>query len=135
MFGNWINKFSANPRQLFLLDGLGALLSTSLYILIVVFLIDHFGIPKKPLYWFIGLAVMYMIYSFTCYSLNLTNWRPFLRIIALANLFHCGLTVGMMIAYGDTITGLGIFYFVGEILIVTFIALLELKTASSNNHG
>lgn len=121
-----------NPRKLFLIDCLGALLSAVLYGAVLAQFEDTFGMPPKVLYTLSILAGVYAIFSGSCYLANLKKWEPFLRIIALANLLHCCLTIGLVVAYYQEITSLGLLYFAGELVIVTSLAIVELKTASSN---
>lgn len=125
-----IRQAALNPRKLFLIDCLGALLSAILYGAVLAQLEDVFGMPPKVVYPLSILAGIYAIFSGSCYLLNLKNWKPFLRIIALANLLHCCLTIGLVVAYCQEITSLGLLYFAGELVIVVSLAIVELKTAS-----
>ena len=123
------NNIAARPKKLFLIDGLCALVSTILYLTLLVNLESTFGIPKTPLYLFAMLATGYNIYSFTCYGLALENWRPYLQVIGIANLLHSLLTLAMLFYYQESLTLLGVFYFVGEVLIVSSLAIIEIKIA------
>jgi hypothetical protein len=132
MFNQWIDNISKNPKFLFLIDGLGALLSAFLYYIVLSNLIAVFGIPKHALNLFCFLALGYAVFSLSTYFRNVDNWRPYMKIIALANLFHCVLTVIFLIYYNESITGIGLLYFVVEIIIVATLAVYELKTASTD---
>ncbi|AQG79762.1 hypothetical protein [Spirosoma montaniterrae] len=57
------------------------------------------------------------------------SWKPYLRLIAIANLLYCGLTAGLMIYFYQRLTVWGLAYFVAEIIVVAGLALVELKTA------
>lgn len=87
--------------------------------------------PKHALNLFCFLALGYAVFSLSTYFRNVDNWRPYMKIIALANLFHCVLTAIFLIYYNASITGIGLLYFVVEIIIVVTLAVYELKTAST----
>jgi hypothetical protein len=59
--------------------------------------------------------------------LNPAKWQIFLKIIAFANLFYCFITFGLVIYYFNSITILGIMYFIIEKIIVIPLAVFELK--------
>ena len=67
IFEKTINKFTSTPKQLFILDGLGALLSAFLLGVVLVKLESVFGIPKNTLYFLAFLPCLFAIYDFYCY--------------------------------------------------------------------
>ncbi|MCB0705755.1 MAG: hypothetical protein KDC34_10620 [Saprospiraceae bacterium] len=125
------------PEKIFLLDGIGALLSAFFLGVLLVRFEAVFGMPKSALYLLASLACLYALYSLSCYfrfsprrrgnKIN-TNWRPYLRGIAMANLFHCCLTFGFVIYYYAKLTPLGLSYFLLEFLIIIFLVRIELAT-------
>lgn len=117
-------------KQLFLVDGLGALLSAFFLGVILVQFETYFGMPAKVLYVLSALAGVYALYSLSCYFFLNTTWGPYLRIIAAANLLHCGLTIVLLVRHFDQIEPLGWLYFLGEIGIVSFLAIEEWKTSA-----
>lgn len=129
-FKKLLDEISLNPRRLFLIDSLGALLSTLLYLFVLAKMVGVFGMPQKVIYPLAVLAGVYTIYSGLCYWLKPKNWRPFLKVIALANLLHCGLTFCLLFIYQQELTALGVVYFLGEIIIVVCLAIIELRVAS-----
>ena len=128
-----INEIQGNSKKLFLIDGLGAMFSATLYTLVLANFYSFFGIPIKELYFLGFLAVIYATYSFTCYIKDLNHWQSFMKAIAIANLFHCCLTIGLLIYYYQQITMWGMLYFIGEFMIVIPLAILELKTSSAES--
>ena len=74
------------------------------------------------------LALGFAVYSFTCYLTRPGNWPTFLRMIAIANLSYCVLTLIVLIVYRFEVTVLGIGYFVGEVAIVAGLVVFELLT-------
>ena len=127
---NLFKTMNGHPKNVFLLDGIGALVSTIFLGVVLVQLQTYIGMPKSILYTLAAMAFGYAIYSFSCYFFLNKNWSPFLKIIAFANLFHCVVTVFLMYNNYHTLTSLGIFYFAVEIIIVIGVAMLELKTAN-----
>ena len=129
MINQLLDNISKNPKILFLIDGLGALLSAFLYCIVLSNLIHVFGMPKQALNLFFLLALSYAVFSLSTYMRNVDNWQLYLKIIAIANLIHCVLTGFFLFYYSVSITGMGFLYFGAEILIVGGLAFYELKTA------
>lgn len=122
-----VNKI--NPRNLFLADSLGALLSAILLGLVLARFESIFGMPQKVLYVLSSIAFVFCIYSFLCFLLLKENWRPFLKIIGIANLLYCFLTLGLVIYLYQELTVLGITYFALELIVILVLISIELKTA------
>lgn len=116
------------PRTLFLIDGLGALLSAAL--LSALALMPHVAGMPPAIVWPLALiAALFAAYSLSCYALRPRRQRLLLRLIAAANLLYCGLTLGLVIAHYPGLTALGVAYFAGEIALIVALAGYELKTA------
>ena len=118
----------ANPRKLLLVDGMGALLST-LLLLLIAYWQPFFGMPAEVIYRLIPVTTLFTIYSLSCYFLTFANWKPYLRIIAIANILYCCVTLGLVLYFFKQLTLLGMAYFLSEKVIVILLALFELKTA------
>ena len=115
--------------QIFLIDGVGALLSA---LILLLFSVNHnwVGIPAVILL-FLGLiAAVFFVYSFCCFLIRPPGWSKWLRSIALANLAYTLLTTAVLILYWDVVTWLGWLYFLGEILILLVLSRRELILAS-----
>ncbi|MEM1357945.1 MAG: hypothetical protein AAGF89_07095 [Bacteroidota bacterium] len=119
------------PRQLFLIDGIGALVSAFSLGVVLVYFEAVFGMPRKLLIPLALTAVLFALYSLTCYWKKPGNWQPFLRFIAIVNLLYCGVTICLVLQQYQNLTGLGITYFILELAIVIPLALFEWKTAGS----
>lgn len=118
-----------NPKTLFLIDGLGALLSAFLLGVILVQFEAYFGMPQQVLYFLAAIPCLFALYDFYCYFRVHKNRGPFLKIIALANLLYCCLSIGLVILHFPQLTPLGLIYFFLEFIIVIALAGMELKTA------
>ncbi|MFK7770141.1 MAG: hypothetical protein AB8B55_23225 [Mariniblastus sp.] len=123
----------ANVRKIFLVDGLGAVLSALMHGVVLVQLETTFGMPANVLLVLAGVACCFAVYSLTCSRTIGEQWRPFLQAIAIANLIFCGASILLIIYFLQRITILGLVYFVGEIVVVAGIAMFELKTAGTTS--
>jgi hypothetical protein len=119
-----LKYLSANPRLIFLIDGLGALLS-SLLLLLVAHYEAFFGMPKNVLFSLVPVTTMFLAYSIGCYMINPKSWKRFLAPIALANLLYGGLTLVLVLYHHNRLTVLGTVYFLSEIIVLFFLSRLE----------
>ncbi|MGK0387694.1 MAG: hypothetical protein ACI94Y_000420 [Maribacter sp.] len=126
---------SLNPRQLFLIDGLGALLSTLLLGVILVKFEYLFGMPRKELYFLSSVAGVFTIYDFICYWKIKDNWQPFLKVIAIANLMYCCFSIAIVFYSYQKLTHLGFIYFLLEFIILIILVRVELKRVYQNKDG
>jgi len=130
MLQNTINRFTSHPKQLFILDGWGALLSAFLLGVVLVKLESVFGIPKNTLYFLAFLPCLFALYDFFCYAKVKTNLGSYLKGIAYINLAYCIISIALAFYHYEKITLLGWGYIIIEILIVISIAYLELQVAN-----
>ncbi len=127
---NTIAYFSNEPRALFLLDGLGAALTTFSLFFVLRNYNDYVGMPAIILTYLSVIGLVYGAYSISCYFLLQGLWTPFLRIIAISNLFYCVLTLTFVYSYYNDLTRIGLTYFLGEILIIVLLAYIEFRVAN-----
>ncbi len=118
----------ANPAKLFLLDGLGAVLSTILLWAWVIPFQPSIGMPLETLRIFASIAPVLAVYSLTCYRL-VKNYRPYLTVIATANSAYCLATLVSLLWHRKSMTVLGTAYFLLEILVVSLLVNLEYRAA------
>lgn len=128
---NAIRYFSKMPKNIFLLDALGAALTTSSLFVIVRNLNIYFGVPKHILTYLSLIALVFCIYSTTCFFFLKSNWTPFLRLISIANIFYCLLTMVLTYIYFNELTKLGLTYFLIEIVIVITLVYIELNVVTT----
>jgi hypothetical protein len=122
-----ILKLIKKPKNIFLLDGFGALLTTLLIFFVLRTFNDYLGLSKNNLEFLSIIALIFSIYSVSCYFLVSNNWKLFLKIICTANILYCVLTFGIILYYYQSISVLGIAYFLGEIMVICGIAFLEIR--------
>jgi len=120
--------FDLTPRRLFKIDACGAFISTILLIGLY-HLESYIGLPASIVFQFIVMAILLMIYSATVYLLAPKNLSHYLKWLALFNLIYCAYTLFQIIQHFQPLSWYGCLYFVGEIMLVTGLAILELKVA------
>ncbi|MBM9590813.1 hypothetical protein JWG41_10180 [Leptospira sp. 201903075] len=116
-----------NRRYIFLVDGLGAILSAVLLAFVLPLFIDLLGMPLDTLYILSIIPVVYAIYSLLCYFLNPFQWKFFLRVIAIANFSYCLVTMVYLLLNLEQTTVWGELYFVLEMIVVASLASFEWK--------
>ena len=125
-----INQFSLNPKQLFLIDGIGALVSAFLLGVVLVQLESIFGIPKNTLYFLAILPCAFALYDFYCYWKVQKQLAFYLSIIAFVNLAYCFLSIGVAIYHRQKLSYWGWAYILAEVAIVLLLVNIELRTAA-----
>jgi len=130
IFQRIINQMTLSPKMLFLIDGMGALLSAFLLGVILTRFESTFGMPRKSLYFLSFLPIIFAIYDFSCYLRIRKYWKSFLKIIAIARGIYCCISIGFVIHHFQELTNLGFIYFLLEFTIVIILASVELKTAA-----
>jgi hypothetical protein len=119
------------PKQLFLIDGLGALLTAFLLGTVLTTFQSLFGMPINVLFLLAAIAVVYAVYSFFNHFRMQKNWKVYMKIIAIANFAYCLLTIGLMIFFCQELTTLGFAYFIIEAFIILSLATLEFRNSLS----
>ncbi|MDC0231071.1 hypothetical protein OAK19_03825 [Aureispira] len=130
-FQQILDKFSSNPKKLFLTDSIGAGISAIFLGVILVWLEEIIGMPTPVLFALSSMACVYAIYSICCYFILNNNWQPYLNFIAFANLAHCIITIGLIVHFYHKLTILGLTYFGIELIIIFGIIIIEFKVASN----
>ncbi len=116
-------------KKLFLIDGLGALLTALLLSQVLARFESVFGMPREILWGLAGMAGCFAIYSFLCHLFIEENGKPYLKGIAAANTIYCITTLGLVIYLKESLTYLGVAYFIGEIVIILILVRLEFNVA------
>ena len=120
------------PRKLLLIDGLGALLSAFILGVVLIRFQSNIGMPPKVLNFCSILAGVFAVYSLTSYAMRTANHALLLKLIAVANILYCMLTLGFIVLLNHRLTTLGTCYFIAEIVVVLALATIELITAFKN---
>lgn len=123
--GRIIHNLSKQPTKLFLIDGIGALLTIFYLFGILQKFNAYIGMPVFTLNVLGIIASFFFAYSIFCFLFIRKNPAPFIRIISLSNLLYCLLTLVLVIYNYTTLTTLGITYFLLEITIICVLAYIE----------
>lgn len=124
-FQSVTGKISLDPKRLFLIDGLGAMLSAFLLGVVLVKFESFFGMPKEVLYWLALAACFFAVFSFSCYWHLPKVWQPYLKAIATANLTYCVVTLALVIYFFPKLTLFGILYFFLEMVVIISLVIFE----------
>lgn len=121
-----------NPKRIFLIDALGALLTTFLLFGVLAQFELYFGMPKHVLYLLASIAFCLFIFSLGSYKLIKVNWKPFLRILITFNSAYLMLSIGLIIKYSIVLTELGWIYFILEFIVIGILIYVEYMILSKN---
>ena len=124
---NGIFKYLEDPRFIFLIDGLGGLLTFAMYRFVLPQFGSVFLLPLETMQRFSIFGIVYAIYSLGCW--NFAGPKPFrfLGPIALANLIYCGISVATLAQQFDLLSQFDVIYLLGEKLIILVMVYLELR--------
>ena len=125
-FEDLITKAELNPKKLFLIDGFGAILSAFLLGVVLVKFEEIFGIPTSVLYFLATIPIFFVIYDVFCYQKHL-KIGLLLKGIAALNILYCCISIGLISCHFSSITILGWTYIIVEIILVSFLAMIEFR--------
>ena len=117
------------PSKVFVIDGLGAVLS-ALFLGIALPAFDV-GVPREQLYLLAGVALLLALNGGLAWRFAGERGPGWLRLTACLNLGYTLLTGGLLSLHASAMTGLGLLYFGGEIVIILCLAAWELRVASA----
>jgi hypothetical protein len=69
-----------------------------------------------------------LIFSMSCFLLKPQNWKFYMKFVILGNLAYCLFTTTVIILKFKQLTLWGVSYFLLEILVILFIAGVEIMT-------
>jgi hypothetical protein len=113
-------------EHIFLIDGLGALLS-ALLLVFISFYESIFGMPANIVHSLIPIPFIFSLYTLVCHFIQSTRWKILLKIIASANMLYCGLTLYLVYHYFASLTIIGLSYFILETVVILILSIFELK--------
>lgn len=124
-----------SPKKIFLIDAIGALLSSSIIIFSLFCFKNFFKMPSKILTLLAIIPLFFAAYSFICFIKidEIKKVRNKLIIIAFANLCYCLLTLILCFYYFLELSYLELSYFLIEIIIIVTLVFVELKVANKQH--
>ncbi|MEM9930301.1 MAG: hypothetical protein AAF840_10815, partial [Bacteroidota bacterium] len=108
--------------------GLGAVVSACCLFLALSQWEDVFGLPGSVLWMLAVMAAVFAVYSISSYFVSGKDWRVYLWLILIANAVYGLLTLCLVLIYFNTITGLGLAYFVLELVVLSALVYIEGKS-------
>ncbi len=90
-----------------------------------------FGMPRKELYFLAFWPCVFALYDFICFWRIGKKCGTYLKVIAMANLIYCCMTMALVVHHFQTLTILGLTYFFLELVIVMILVFVELKVAAN----
>lgn len=118
-----------NPKKIFLLDGIGALVTSFILMVIIRQNTVLFGVLPSACVKLSAIAFVFCLYSFTCYFLAKENRKSLLKVIALANIAYCMVTVLLLSQFYERLTPVAYTYFTCELGIITGLSIAEFRLA------
>ncbi len=131
-FQRMLKQLINNPKQIFLIDSIGALLTASILFSMAIGYPGFLGMPTHILFLLAAVAITFAVYSFCCFLFHPVRWRPYLKAIMLANAMYCILTAVLVYTLRNNITHWGLLYFMGEILVILVLLFFEYKVLAKN---
>jgi hypothetical protein len=114
-----------HPKSMFLIDGVGACVSAVCLGLVLPAVQAWVGMPSPLLYVLAAIAALFALNACAAYRLAGDHASRWLRLIMGANLLYCVLTASLVIWQRAALTGWGLAYFGGEIVIILGLVYAE----------
>lgn len=114
-----------SPRDLLLVDGLGACVSAALLGIALPAVHERIGMPLPVLRLLAGIAMLLAASSLAGYRLAGDRAAGWLRATLVANLLYCLLTGVLVAIHLRSLTPWGLAYFVAEAAVILALALVE----------
>ncbi len=130
----YLNHFKQHPKQLFLVDALGAIISALLLYVLLMPYAEWVGLPAAHIKALAIGAVCLAGYDLLARAVFTTERKWTLSVIALLNTSYCVITSGVLIANYSKITLVGWAYFIGEMAIVAVLVYLEWRVSVTPRH-
>lgn len=99
-----ISYFTQKTKTLFLVDGIGALMTTFYLFFVLRPFNAYFGMPVSVLTYQSLIGLVFSVYSLTCFFFLPRNPAPFLKLIRSGNLLYCAVTSVMVFYYFGSLT-------------------------------
>jgi len=121
----FLNKITQSGKSLFLLDGVGALLSAFFLGVVLRIFQPSIGMPQDILIMLALSACAFACYSLACSFLVKDKWPIFLRVIMVVNALYALFSLGLVYLHFEQLTVLGVTYFVLELIVLAVVVGVE----------
>jgi hypothetical protein len=127
-----INISNISVKNWLLLDGIGAIV-TAIMCLVIGHFESFFGMPKSIMFVMSGFAFCFAGFSLSCFAFVKNKFKKYLRTIIKANIIY-GIAIFILVTlHIERLTGIGIIYFAGEIIIITLLVYSEYNKVKKGN--
>ncbi|MES2857456.1 MAG: hypothetical protein V4692_16415 [Bdellovibrionota bacterium] len=116
------------PKNIFLIDGIGAMFTALMAGVVLPLFQMHIGMPLRILYALAALGFAFGVFSLTSYWLSKHPAKA-LRLIVVANQVYCVGIAACVAVYFEKLTALGVAYFLAEIVVVSALVVFEKKSS------
>ena len=116
---------SLNEKNIFLVDGIGALVSALMLGVVLPAFQTSIGMPTQILYVLAIVAAVFAVYSLSCFWFVKSDYPTWLRLIVMANSSYCLATLFVVFIFLPELKWLGIIYFLGEAALIFGLVLVE----------
>ena len=126
---------SLSARTLLLIDAIGAFITFFMLVLVLPAFNNLIGIPEEVLYALAILPAALALFSFSIFLRFPEKWYRFMLMIAIANMLYGVSTLILLAIFSQEVKSWGYVYFIGEVLIISFLARLEYQTVKLHMEG
>lgn len=131
MMNQVIKYFKLNPKSIFAVDALGALLSAiSIILLLTIYPIKNAQVNRVIEVLFV-VAVLFSLYSICCYFFVIRNRKHFLLGIIIANIIYSFTTTITALFFHQYISWVLILYFAIEVFFLLILVYIEFRVWKS----
>jgi hypothetical protein len=121
----FLNFLHAQPRNIFLIDGIGAALSALFLLGILAQFPEYVGLSKNIFLALGAIACLLCTYSFACFFFSTKKRPALLGVTIAANTLYAALTLSLLLYFGQMISFLGMYYFISELIVLGILIKLE----------
>ena len=123
--------FTNKPKQLFLLDALGAFITATFIGVVMRSHFDIFGLAAQEAFVMSFIAYSFFCFSGICYLFVRNKQYQYILIIASANLLYTLLSFFIFLNHFKDLTPFGIVYLISEIVTIMLLVTLEFSVAKN----
>ena len=124
-------SFLNNPKWLFVIDGLGGLLTFLMYGFVLPQFAAYFFLPPSIMSTFSWIGLGYAIFSLFCSLIHPRTpsklTARMLQFIAIANVLFCVLSMSVLILHFEKLSRLDVAYLLYEKLVILTLVVAEIR--------
>ncbi|MDZ4082696.1 MAG: hypothetical protein U1E10_07160 [Bdellovibrionales bacterium] len=126
-----IARFASHPKQLFLFDSMGGLLSATVPLFILWQFESQFGLPRELLIAMAVTGFLYGAYSLICALRIESRWSFFLKILVVANSAYLISLLAYTVLHFSDLSHLGLAYLLVDHLVLISVIAIEISALAA----